>query len=155
MDGSPCCPVVSQHSSTQPPFLAVFPTLASYLSSLSQARGCPRPPDVGTRVHSGWPNAGHLPNTAEKLGKKKTWEHESSNVFFIPCLSQSPSLMGLSFCLVVSGIGLFMYVFISLLFVSLECKVYKDRYFCQPFLHYIPRVKDSGEPMVGTCYILE
>lgn len=87
--------------------------------------------------------------------KKKKWEYESSDVFFIPCLFQSLSLMGLSFCLVVSEIGLSMYVFISLLFVSLECKVYKDRYFCQHFLPYIPRVKDSGEPMVGTCYILD
>lgn len=51
-----------------------------------------------------------------RMGKKK-WDCESSDLFFIPCSLQSLSLMDL--CIpIVSEIGLFIYVFISLLFVS-------------------------------------
>lgn len=52
----------------------VFPALAPYLSSLSQAQGYPRPQDAGIWVHPGWPSAGRLSSTARR------WDEEEEEI---------------------------------------------------------------------------
>lgn len=64
----------------------VSPILASYLSSRNPTRGCPRPPDAGTRVPAGWPSAGHSPSTAVGWDREegRGWRGLTSRFFPVP-----------------------------------------------------------------------
>lgn len=75
--------------------------LASYLPSLSQARGCPHPLCAEIRVHLGWLCVDHSPSTAESGNEREEMTQLDS---LLPHSSLFPR--NLAFYLVVPWLGL-------------------------------------------------